>query len=611
MTTGGGEDHHSGDGGSSDDRRSGDDDSSDDDSRGVGDLADPRGRRRYLGALGAAVASAAGCLGLVPGDEPNDPPDDRDGGDGAPGNGSDGSGGGSDGELDDEDLGTRHGIEFDRVIDAVDDLGLDPTGSAPVNDRLEDALSEGTLVRFPEGEYRVLGEIVLSADRVGVFGDGDVRFLPPAGYTRLLFNFDQVPDDVLIENVDVDIRADDTTTGIRLKCRNRFHIQDVEFLGRGTSESPSGTPSAFVLAIGDEDGRGVLRNAVAKKGSRIDGYKGGNGRIGVWVGWTNKGTVRIEGCDLREFGNNGVYGSRTPGDVEIVDCYFLNNNAASARIAGEGSYVEDCTIEIDLERYTGGPVDASTEFNTRGIVVEQGVQRAGAPPLPAGAEIRDCTLRARSSPLSQAVVEQSPVARSLVVRDTEIRCDIDGTPAVRRGPVGSLPYRPDRREPPPPHWTELRNVTVDGNAAGGAAVDLRLAPGSAVIDCDIHCRGKGRDGVFFDQSPRSEVRGSEIHTDGHPIVVDVDLTKSLDDHLVCLGVDTVLERFGDVGPGVELTADVPLLRALARSAGSERVCLGLGPVPSLPDAESVSHSLRISVDALEGDVPFGRVLDQP
>ncbi|TKX54897.1 right-handed parallel beta-helix repeat-containing protein [Halorubrum sp. SP3] len=598
--------------GRDDDHRSESDDGSPDDdgsdrgdgSRGVGGGPGSCGRRPYLGVVGAAVASAAGCLGLGSDGAANAAPDD-------PG-ADDGPDGGSADEPDDGDLGTRHGIEFDRVLDAVDDLGLDPSGNDPVDDRLEDALSDGTLVRFPQGEYLLLGEVVIDADRVGVLGDGDARFVLPAGYTRLLFNYDPVPDDVLIENVDVDVRPDDTTTGIRLRCRNHFHIQDVEFLGRGTSESDGGTPSAFALAVNDEDGRGVLRDAVAKKGSRIDGYKEGNGRIGVWVGWSNKGTVRIEGCDFREFGNNGVYGSRTPGNVEIVDCYFLNNNATSARISGAGSYVENCTIEIDLSRYTGGAVDASDEFNTRAVVVEQGVQREGAPPLPAGAEIRDCTIRARSSPLSQSVVEQSPVARSLVVRDTEIRCDIDGTPAVRRGPVGALPYRPDRRRPPPPHWTELRNVTVDGDAAGGVAVDLRLAPGSAVIDCDIDCPGRDRDGVFLDHSPRSAVSGSEIRTDGHPIVVDADLTTPLDDHLLCLGVETVLERFGDDGSGVDLTAAVPFLRTLGRTAGTERICLGLGPaVPSLPDAESVSNSLRISVDALDGDVPIGRVLYRP
>jgi len=557
------------------------------------------GRRPYLGALGAAAAALAGCMGAESDDEPDDVQTDPE----------PGGGGALEDESDGENLGTRHGIEFDRVLDAVDDLGLDPSGDEAVNARLDDALSEGTLVRFPEGEYLFDGEFAIGADRVGLLGEGDVRFVPRTGYTRLLFNYHPVPDDVLIENVDIDIRADGTTTGIRLRCRNRFHIQDIEFLGRGTNDSPGGTTSAFLLAIRNEDGRGILRNAVAKKGSRIDGYKGGNGRIGVWVGWSNKGTVRIEGCDFREFGNNGVYGSRTPGKVEIVDCYFLNNNASGPRIGGAGSYVENCTVEIDLDRYTGGAVDSSTEFNTRAIVVEQGVQREGAPPLPGGAEIRGCTLHARSSPLSQSVVEQSPVARSLVVRDTEIRCDIDGTPAVRRGPVGSLPYRPNRQRPPRPHWTRLENVTIDGNAVGGAAVDLRFAPGSTVTDCEISCPGEDRDGVLLDHSPRGEVSGSTIRTDGHPIVVDVDPTTS--DTLLCIDSETVLERLDDGDPGIELTAAPPLLQTIARNVGADGVCLGLGStVPTLPVVDSVSDSLRIGIDALEEGIPIGRVLNR-
>ncbi|MUW13521.1 hypothetical protein GJ633_01780 [Halorubrum sp. CBA1125] len=516
-------------------------------------------------------------------------------------------------ESDEERFGTRHGIEFNRVLDAVDDLGLDPSGEVAVEDDIESALSSaGTLLLFPEGQYRFSASVSLDAERIGLLGRGSVEFVPDPGFGSLLFDGQgEDLDDVLIENVDVDIRAPDTTAGIRIKCWNRFHIEDIEFLGRGTKDSPGGTTSAFLLALRNEDGRGVLRNAVAKKGSRIDGYEGGNGRIGVWVGWTNKGTVRIEGCDFREFGNNGVYGSRTPGNVEIVDCYFLNNNVAGPRIGGAGSYVEDCTVEIDLRKYTGGRVDTSTEFNTRAIVVEQGVQREGAEPLPAGAEIRGCTLRARRSPRSQAVIEQSPQARSLVVRDTDIRCDIDGTPAVRRAPVGTLPYRPDRERPPLPHWTHLRNVTIGGNAAGGVAVDLRLAPGSTVANCEIICRGTDRDGILLDQSLRSEVSGSSIWTDGHPIVVAVDPTTTPDHHLLCLNVETVLERFSDDGAAVELTTDPPLFRVLARNSGTDSVCLGLGPtVSTLPFVEALSDSLRIGIDALEDGVPLGQILNR-
>ena len=568
----------------------------------IGDSGRVCGRRPYLGALGAAAATVAGCLGGGS-SEPTD---------GSADPGTDGSGNGTDGGAplgggDGGDLGSRHGIEFDRVLDAVDDLGLDPSGETAADEAIESALSDaGTLVTFPEGNYRFGGSVSLGGERVGVLGRGDVALVPDLGFGGLLFDGQRAAlDDVLIEGVDVDVRAPGTTAGIRLSCRNRFHVEDVEYVGRGTNRSPGGTTSAFLLAIRNEGGRGILRNAVAKKGSRIDGYEGGNGRIGVWVGWTNKGTVRIEGCDFREFGNNGVYGSRTPGNVEIADCYFLNNNVCGPRIGGAGSYVENCTVEIDTARYTGGTIDTSTEFNTRAVVVEQGVQREDAPPFAAGAEIRGCTFRALRSPRAQSVVEQSPVARSLVVRDTEIRCDIDGTPAVRRAPVGALPYRPDRERPPPPHWTRLRNVTVGGSAAGGAAVDLRLAPGSAVTDCEVTCRGADRDGILLARSPRTEVAGSAIRTDGHPIVVDVDSATAAAS-LLCLGTETTLERFGGDGSAAGLTDDPPLLRTLSRTA--DGVCLGLGSAPTALDAPD-SDSVRIGIDGLADGLPVGGLLN--
>ncbi|WP_195155807.1 right-handed parallel beta-helix repeat-containing protein, partial [Halorubrum sp. AJ67] len=529
--------------------------------------------------------------------------------DGSAAPGADASGNGTDGdgariEFDADRLGSRHGIEFDRVLNAVDDLGLDPSGEVAAEDDVEDALSnDGTLLAFPKGSYRFGGSVSLDAERVGILGLEAVELSPDFGFDGLLFDGQGAAvDDVLVENVDIDIRAPATTAGIRLNCRHHFHVENVEFVGRGTNPSSGGTTSAFLLAVRSENGRGVLRNVVAKKGSRIDGYEGGNGRIGVWIGWSNKGTVRIEDCDFREFGNNGVYGSRTPGNVEVVGCYFLNNNVCGPRIGGAGSYVENCTVEIDLDRYTGGTVDTSTEFNTRAIVVEQGIQRTDAPALPGGAEIRGCTLHARSSPLSQSVIEQSPVARNLTVRDTEIRCDIDGTPAVRRGPVGALPFRPDRQRPPGPHWTRLQNVTVGGDASGGVAIDLQSAPGSRVTDCEITCRGADRDGVLLDSSPKSAVTGGAIRTDGHPVVVEVDPANS-DDDLLCLGVGTVLERFGDDGSGIELT-DPSVLRTLARSSGTDDVCLGLGPAASALLAAG-SDSLRIGVDALEDGVPSG------
>jgi hypothetical protein len=415
---------------------------------------------------------------------------------------------------------TRRGIEFDRVVDAVEDLGLDPTGDRPVNDRLEAALDEGTLVRFPDGDYQFSGQLRIDQDRVGFLGDGDVRFVPPTGFSDLLISYLSPPDEVLIENVDIDMREDSTTTGIRLQCRNRFHIQDIEFLGRGLTHD-SGQVSAFLLGISAEDGRGVLRNAVAKKGSRIDGYAGGNGRIGIWVGWSNKGTVRIEDCDFREFGNNGTYTSRTPGDVEVVDSYFLNNNAANIRIGGEGSYAENCTVEIDMEKYTGPPLgDISTGWGIRGIHVDQGVQLEGAESIPAGAEIRNCEVIGRNAPNGIALINLSPQGRSLTVKNTRLRADIDGMRAVRRGRPGVIDWREWQDVPPEPHWIRMENVSITGSASRREAVRIVGADGSVLRNCCIDQTGSNRDGVVIIDADDCAVEDSTIDVTGTAIDLD-------------------------------------------------------------------------------------------
>jgi hypothetical protein len=560
-------------------------------------------RRRYLGLVAAATGALGGCLQWGDGGRGTSvsttPPPESSTADGT-GTGSGGS----------QSI-SEHGIEFDRVVEAVDDLGLDSTGVSPVNDRLEEALTEGTLVRFPEGEYLFDGSVALTASRIGLLGEEDVRFRPANGFNGLLLDgVTEGLDRVLIENVDIDMRADGTTTGIRLKCRNQFHIQDIEFLGRGLTHK-SGQVSAFLLATRDESGRGVLRNAVAKKGSRIDGYGGGNGRIGVWVGWSNKGTVRIENCDFREFGNNGTYTSRTPGQVEVVNSYFLNNNASNVRIGGEGSYVENCTVEIDMEKYTGPLSENLDSFNTRGIVVEQGVQIEGAEPIPAGAEIRDCTVLARSSPLAQAAIEQSPQARSLLIRDTDIRCDIDGTPAVRRGPPGTLQYRPGRRTPPPPLWTRLRNVTIDGSAAGGVAINLHGAPGSVIEDCTVHAPGRDRDGILLTDSPRSSIRGGDIRASGYPVVIEIDPETPPDRRLLCLDTGSVLRQLIDTTEADDLTDSPPLLQVLRRDETGGTVCLGLAAdIDAQLQSDALSEPILIGIADHESGIPLGHLLDE-
>ncbi|WP_255196462.1 hypothetical protein [Halorarius litoreus] len=116
----------------------------------------------------------------------------------------------------------------------------------------------------------------------------------------------------LFEGTDIDLRASGTTAGLRFDFEDRFHIQDIKFIDRGTH---SDVPNALNLTVSNESGVGIVRNAVAKQASCIGEYNIGNRRNGGYVGRETYGTVRFEDWRFKEFGNNGLCVGRTPGKV--------------------------------------------------------------------------------------------------------------------------------------------------------------------------------------------------------------------------------------------------------------------------------------------------------
>lgn len=66
----------------------------------------------------------------------------------------------------------RHGIEFEGAVDAVEDLGLDPTGKEAVDGAFADV--GDALVQFPDGTYRFDTDGVAVRDRrLGLEGTGE------------------------------------------------------------------------------------------------------------------------------------------------------------------------------------------------------------------------------------------------------------------------------------------------------------------------------------------------------------------------------------------------------------------------------------------------------
>lgn len=94
----------------------------------------------------------------------------------------------------------QNDITFDRRVNAVEDLGADPTGTIPIDAALGGAVDDGVLVEFPPGTYS-LNIPVEMGERTGFVGVGetaaDVRFRPTGAAGNQWLQFAETGDSVV------------------------------------------------------------------------------------------------------------------------------------------------------------------------------------------------------------------------------------------------------------------------------------------------------------------------------------------------------------------------------------------------------------------------------
>jgi len=364
-------------------------------------------------------------------------------------------------------------------VNLVEDYGADPTGSDPVDDQIASATEPNTLIIIPDGEYLFSDEVYVSPKgNVGFLAEdgAEPRFVASPGHNDNLLNIYDLPA-ALFEGIDIDIQQSETTAGLRVVVSDRFHIQDVTYLGRGTHPD-SDVTNALTLELGNSDGTGIVRNVKALKGSAIGNYKSGEGRTGAWVGGGTNGTVRFENCRFEEFGNNGLYCGRTPGNVQVIGGTYRNNNIANVRIAGDGSYIENATVEVNVDQYTG-PAPGTEAYNTRGIVIDP-----GSTSKPPGARVTDCEVimeTVDSSSGAVCVVDWADTVdqalylnRSTITTNDDVRAIL-----AEAGPV------------------YVTDSTIESSINGGCAARLNVelpADSSLSLACTT-ATGRGRDDI--------------------------------------------------------------------------------------------------------------------
>ena len=400
-----------------------------------------------------------------------------------------------------ETTATHHGIKFDTVVNAVEDLGMDPTGTEPIDEQL--TFSDGTLVEFPPGDYLVRRrQNVIDKQNIGIRGLGDertdVRFAPPDGDTVRLFNVLESKN-VLVENITFDQRSE-VSTGIE----NRFHVADgleiheVKRIGQTPNDEQSteplgNDPGGFNITVYESSGVAVVEDYVDTTETDIIDYPGN--ATGIFVPRSSTGTVYLRNCRIENRGEHAIYASHAIGNLRVEGGRYVNNVNTNMRIAGSGSYVKDATIGYtrDVEYTREG--DTGELKNVRGIKFDS--------PLPpeslrdeypeAGGEsgglVQDCDFVFTSEVESEGLIFVAGSTGGIEFRDNRLRNDADTVPTVVADPPGSGP-----RGTVPDGDASLR--FVDSSFTGSSSAKFVDASDRTVefVDCCIDMPNADRTG---------------------------------------------------------------------------------------------------------------------
>lgn len=411
---------------------------------------------------------------------------------------------------------TRRGIQFNNTVDMVADAGCDPNGNEPCDAKIRDAADDYTLLKFPPGEYKLTEKNYIGEKtNVGFVGEGDVRFTVPSNLNEKVLVVDDGTG-LLFENIDLDLRASGATPGLHFGASDDLEIHDVEYIGQGIhpNSDPRGegdgnpqVTNAFSPIVRSEDGTGTITNVVAKNDGLMGAYNSGDGRVGVWIGISHKGTIRLRNCQFEGFPNNGLYCSRTGGAVQVEGGVFRNNDITQVRISSEGSYVKNAIISADLDN-SDSPNPGDT-LNTRGVRFEAGRFGFG------GAQVRDCDISIISTTNSNGAVVVGSDGADHTVKNSRVSVEEDGI----RGFYAAAPTGYGSRDPPPePHTATVANTSITGGSNGVEAIRIDQRDDSVVTGCCIHQTGANRDGVKLADSAENVVKNSTIDVPGQQVL---------------------------------------------------------------------------------------------
>ena len=393
--------------------------------------------------------------------------------------------------------------DYDTVIDVVADLGADNTGDEPINDVLEEAVDDDTKVVFPDGEYWIDGSFRNDqVSNVALVGEGDATLLPTEDTASIILVLGGTH--IHIENLTIDMSAEDTSAGIRVEVEDGLVIRDVLFAGAG--DGPGGPteeygdngerhgPFNIVPAVTDPDGTGIIENVHMPDGT-VPYYRKG----GVWVANEHAGHLQFERCSFERFSDNALYasGAGVPGrgedgSVGVENCYFANNNTTAIRLGTPGSYAKHCTVVTERDEVPPVPWGAVTA-------------RAGWVWYGFDGYYEDIDV-VSNHPRGMGIYTHGSHTDSLRISNCRFELNVQGTHAVRT-------------------FEDESQITVENSSVtaefGGDGI-MTFAGNEIDIDnCCLYQRRFARDGFELD-SVTGTIANSVIDVEGEQFVVDGD-----------------------------------------------------------------------------------------
>lgn len=412
----------------------------------------------------------------------------------------------------------RYGIAFDSVVNAVDDLGWDPTGTQTI----DVPSTDGQLIEVPAGEYEFPG----TGDQTGVMnaevtnwglrglGDSpdDVTFRVSNGLSTRFINTDFGSSGVLVENLSFDNTANPTggDIGNRFRMDDALEIHDVNH--RGFSGQEPYCRWTLYPTISEPSGVGNIVNFSKTGPSVFVGHGLSDGGGGIFG--SHEGLLNFRGCAIaNQGGDGGMYTGRHEGDIIWEDCYFANNDMAVIR-TGAGCELRRCTILMDWDNaHPENVID--TENPPTGT---NGVFLSTAEYAKSGGGFYDCDVIIESTyDPGVAAFNIDTCEGALDIHDTRIQVNVDDMYAIwcrdpnnQRFSVYETPSRP---------WSiDIRNVSITGSGdMDGAAILLDGRDESVIANSCIQTDSSA-DGIVLRNTESCSVTDTNINVGGERIV---------------------------------------------------------------------------------------------